>query len=70
VPLLVGVQLLALVVDDVVMGGEEEAAGATGGVADGVVGRGLHHVHDGPDQLTGGEILAGAFRGLLGTFAE
>ena len=52
--------------DDVVMGGQQEAAGATGRVADGVVGPGPHHVHDGLDQRAWREVLPGAGLHVLG----
>ena len=52
--------------DDVVVGRQQETAGAAGRVADGVVGAGAHHVHDGPDQRARREILSGAGLHVLG----
>ena len=52
--------------DDVVVGGQQEAAGAAGRVADGVVRAGAHHVHDGLDQRARREVLAGAGLHVLG----
>ncbi len=51
---------------DVVVGGEEEPAGAAGRVADGRVRPGPHHVHDGFDERTRREVLAGAGLHVLG----
>ena len=45
---------------DVVVGGQEEAAGAAGRVADGLPGLGLHDVDHGLDQRARREVLAGA----------
>ena len=55
---LVPVELV--VVGHVVVGGQQEAAGAAGGVANGVAGPGTDHVHHGLDEGTGREILARA----------
>ena len=44
----------------VLVGDEEEAAGAAGGVDDRVSGLGVDDVDDRPDQLAGREVLAGA----------
>ena len=52
--------------DDVVVGGQQEAAGAAGRVADRVVGAWAHHVHDGPDQRARREVLPGAGLHILG----
>ena len=45
---------------DVVVRGQQEAAGAAGRVADGLPGRGAHHVHDGLDERPRREVLARA----------
>ena len=55
---------------DVVVGGEQEAAGAAGGVADGEAGGGAHDVDDGLDERAGGEVLARAGLGILGVLFE
>ena len=55
-----------VMVTDVVVGRQQEAAGAAGRVADGVVGAGAHHVHDGPDQRARREVLPGAGLHVLG----
>ena len=41
-----------------------------GGVADGVAGPRLHHVHDGLDQLAGREVLTGTLWRLLGRLGQ
>lgn len=53
-----------------VVGRQEEAARATGGVGDGLFGLGPHTFHDGFDQVAGGEILACAAFGVLGIFFQ
>jgi len=50
----------AVAPQDVVVGDEQEAAGAGGGVADRVVGGGMHHVDDRLDERARREVLAGA----------
>lgn len=52
-----------VVLGDVVVGRQEEAAGAAGRVADDLAGGGLHHVHDGADERTRGEVLPRALVG-------
>ncbi len=69
-PLLVGVQGFAVLPDDVIVSGQEEASGAAGGVADRLVRRGLHHVHDGPDEFPRREILARSLGRLLGALGQ
>ena len=55
---------------DVVVGGEQEAAGAAGRVADASSpGRGLHAVHDGLDERAGREVLARAALHVLRRYA-
>ena len=64
VPLLVAVER-TVVLDDVVVGGEQEAAGAAGGVADRHARARAHHIDDRPDQRARREVLAGAGLGVL-----
>jgi hypothetical protein len=68
--LLIGIECLAMLADHEVVGTQEEAARATGRVADGVVRVGLHHIDDGADQLPRREILAGALGRLLGALGQ
>ena len=58
------------VLGDVIVGGQQESAGATGGVADGHAGCGAHDVDDGLNQGAGGEVLAGARFHVLGVAFE
>ena len=55
---------------DVVVGGEQEAAGAAGRVADRLAGLGSDGVDDRLDQRPRGEILPGAALGVLGVFLQ
>lgn len=55
---------------DEVVGGEEEAAGAAGGVADDLAGLRLHDIDDGADEGAGGEVLASALVGGAGGLFE
>ena len=55
-----------IVADDVVVGGQEETAGAAGGVADGGVRLRTHDVHNGLYQGARGEVLARAGLDVLG----
>ena len=52
------VQLVVL--GNEVVGGEQEAAGAAGGIADHLPGLGGHDIDDGADEWAGGEVLAGS----------
>ena len=58
--LLVAVQLLLELAEHVVVGVEQEPAGAGGRVADAVVRRRLHDLADRLDHGAGREVLAGA----------
>ena len=60
VPILVGIELCSVLREDVLVGGDEKAAGAAGRIADCVVGSGAHDVYDALYERTGGEVLAGA----------
>ena len=62
--LLVLVQVLPVVLDDVVVGRQQEAAGAAGRVADGVVGGRPDAVDDGLDEFARREVLPGPLRRL------
>ena len=53
-----------MVLDDVIVGGQQEAARAAGRVADGVVGGRLHAIDDGLDEFAGREVLPGPLRRL------
>lgn len=55
---------------DVAVGGNEEAAGAGGGVLDEFAGLGIHEVDDGVDEGSWGEVLAGAGFGFVGVLLE
>src|SRR5579884_1404076 len=69
VVLLVAVER-AVAAQDVIVGGQKEAAGAAGRVADGIVGGGVHHLDDGLDQRARGEVLPGAGLGVLGVLLK
>ncbi len=62
---LIAVQV-GIVLRDMVMGRQEEAAGATGGVADRLSGRRAHHVHDRLYQRARGEVLSCTGLDILG----
>jgi hypothetical protein len=68
--LLVGVELVVVRIGDVVVGGEQEAAGAAGGVADALAGGGAHDLDHGLDERARGEVLAGAALGVLGVLLQ
>jgi hypothetical protein len=59
-----------MVGDEVVVGGEEEAAGAAGRVGDGLAGERTDAFDHGFDQRARGEVLAGAGLGVLGVAFE
>jgi hypothetical protein len=48
-----------VVLGNVVVGREQEAAGAHGRIHEGLPRLGLHHVHEGADQRSRGEVLPG-----------
>jgi hypothetical protein len=54
----------------IVVGCQEEAAGAAGGIADGIIRPGRHHVNHRFDQRPGGEILPSAALGVLGVLLQ
>ncbi len=68
--LLILVEFLAVVADDVVVGGQQESARAAGRIADGVVRLRPHHVDDGLDQFAGREVLPRTLGGLGGTLGQ
>lgn len=55
-----------MVLHHIVVGGEQEAAGACGGIADRVVRTGLHGGDHGIDHWARSEILTGTAGGFLG----
>ena len=55
---------------NVIVSGQEEATRTCGWIANGVVGGGLHAIHDGLDKFTGSEVLARPFRTLSGALGE
>ena len=55
-----------VMLDDVVVGGQQEPAGTAGRVADGHIRPGPHHIDDGLDQGTRREVLPGAGLHVLG----
>ena len=57
--LLVRVQRASVLPQDMVVGGEQDAAGTAGGIAHRVVRPGLHDVDDRPDHFARGEVLPG-----------
>jgi hypothetical protein len=59
-----------VVLGDVVVGGEQEAAGAAGGVANHLPGLGPHDIDDGADERAGSEVLTGPFVGRAGGLFE
>jgi hypothetical protein len=59
-----------VVAEDVVVGGQEKAAGPGGRVTDGVRRRRPHHVDDSLDERTRGEVLAGAGLDVLGILLQ
>ncbi len=60
-----------VVLGDMVVGGEQEASGAAGGIADHLPRLRIHHLHDGADQRTRGEILPRPLvRGAGGLFEQ
>ena len=61
---------VGVVVDDVVVGREQKAAGAAGRVADGLAGLGRDDIDHGLDQRPRGEVLAGAGLGVLGVLLQ
>ena len=68
--LLILVQLTALVLHHIVVGGEQESTSATGWIADGVVNGGLNAVHNRLDEFSRREILTSPLWALLSTLAE
>jgi hypothetical protein len=58
------------VLADVVVGRQQEAAGAAGRVADGLARPGLHHVDHGLDERPRGEVLARARLDVLGVLLQ
>ena len=58
------------VLAQVVIGGDEEAAGAGGGILDHVIQRGLHDGDHAVDELARGEVLAGAGLLFVGVFFQ
>ena len=67
---LLAVQVLAVGVDEVVAGHQQEAGGAAGRVADGLARGGGHGFHDGLDERARGEVLAGAALHVLGVLLQ
>ena len=59
-----------VVLGNEVVGGEEEAAGAAGGVADHLPGLGCHYIDDGADERAGREVLTGSLVGRAGGLFE
>ena len=59
-----------MVFDQVIVGGEEETAGAAGGIANGLSGLGSHDFDHGGDEGTRGEILAGAAFHVFGVLLQ
>ena len=55
---LIGIEDLVAIQDELVSY-QEEASGATGWVANGVAGLGLHHINDCPNEWAWCEVLAG-----------
>ena len=53
VPILVGIEFCAVLLQDVLVGGDEKAAGAAGRIADGVVETGPYGVYDAFYERTG-----------------
>ena len=59
-----------MVLGDVVVGGQQEAAGAAAGSQMVSPGVGAHDIHDGLDQRARGEVLARAALGVLGVLLQ
>lgn len=59
-----------VVLGDVVVGRQQEAAGAAGRIADRLTGSGRHHLYHGLDQRPGGKVLPGAAFGVLGVLLQ
>ena len=67
---LVHVTVVRLGLDDMIVGGQQEAAGAAGRVADGVFGSRIDAVDDPKDQFAGREVLARTFGAFGGAFGQ
>jgi hypothetical protein len=59
-----------VVLGDVVVGGEQEAACAARGIADHLSGLGCHDIDDGADERAGREVLTGSLVGGAGGLFE
>jgi len=59
-----------VVLGEVIVGGEQEAAGAAGGIADGLARLRGDHVHHGGDERSRGEVLARAALHVLGVLLQ
>ncbi len=66
--LLVAVELV--VVEDVIVGSQEKAAGTAGRIADRHAGLGAQHLHHGLDQRARGEVLTRAALDVFGVFLQ
>lgn len=61
---------VGIVLDDVVMGGQQKAAGAASRVTDGLTRFGPDHIDHGLDQRARREILPGPGLGILGVLFQ